>query len=395
MTKNFNIRHLSTEEGIKILHFLSNYAFTPTPPLPEFDSFAEHQKKHTHTTYYAVFEDETPQAIADVPTPMTQNLRGGFFKMGGVADVATHPAGRRKGYVRAMMRAIYQSLADDGYAVSCLYPFRESFYERLGYVTLTQVHKAIFKPEGLAPLLKKELPGRFELKSINEGFAEYRQFLERIQPRLHGMSLFQPPQEEATRDRKTWLVMAKHKGKIVGIMQYKLTDKMMDQTLKAYDFLYTEPLGKLLLLNWIARHIDQVSNVELWLPPGTASETLYTDITPDFGKVFVAPMGRVINLKKLSGMPIGPGAIRIGLTDEDCDWHCGVWFLSSDQGKLAVEKAQKADFDLTIQGLSALIYGVCDPNEFELRGWGNPNPEQQTILRKMFPPASPFIHAMY
>ncbi len=390
-----DIRHLSSKEGIKILHFLSNYAFAPTPPLPEFDSFAEHQKKHTHTSYYAVYEDETAQAIADIPTPMTQNIRGGLFKMGGVADVATHPASRRKGYVRSLMRRIYQDMAEDGFAVSCLYPFRESFYERLGYVTLTQVHKAIFKPEGLRPLLKKDLPGTFELKTISEGFDDYRQFLKKMQSHLHGMSLFQPPQKDSAEDRKTWLVMAKHQGDIVGIMQYKLTDKMMDQTLKAYDFLFSEPLGKLLLLNWIARHIDQVSNVELWLPPGLASETLYTDITPDFGKVFVAPMGRIINLERLGGMPVGAGEVQFVLTDSDCDWHCGKWSLSSDQGTLAIKKTETVDFSLTIQGLSALIYGVCDPGEFELRGWGSPNPDQQTTLRNMFPPASPFIHAMY
>lgn len=232
-------------------------------------------------------------------------------------------------------------MAEDSFAVSCLYSFRESFYERLGYVTLIQVHKALSNPEGLRPLLNKDLPRTFELSTIGEGFAAYRQFLEKMQPHLHGMSLFQPPQEASAKDRETGFLAAQHQGAIVGVMQYKLTDKMMDQTLKAYDSLFSEPLGKLLLLNWIARHIDWILNVELWLPSGLVSETLYTDITPDVGKVFVTPMGHIINLERLGGMPVGAGEVHFELKDSDCDWHCGKWSLSCDQGTLAIKKKQK------------------------------------------------------
>jgi len=39
----------------------------------------------------------------------------------------------------------------------CLYPFRESFYERLGYVTFPQPRTARFSPQALLPLLKVKL----------------------------------------------------------------------------------------------------------------------------------------------------------------------------------------------------------------------------------------------
>ena len=69
--------------------------------------------------------------------------------MGGVADVSTHPKARRKGYIRQLMRFIYEQLKNQGYVLSCLYPFRESFYERLGYVTFPQTRQAIIKTTDL------------------------------------------------------------------------------------------------------------------------------------------------------------------------------------------------------------------------------------------------------
>jgi hypothetical protein len=54
-----------------------------------------------------------------------------------------------------------------------------------------------------------------------------------------------------------------------------------------------------------------------------------------------------------------------------------------------------ADCDLTIQGLTSLIAGVHDPQDFPLRGWGNPDLDLQSSLREMFPRMNPFMHEMF
>ena len=65
------------------------------------------------------------------------------------------------------------------------------------------------------------------------------------------------------------------------------------------------------------------------------------------------------------------------------------------QAVLQVSKTAQADCELTIQGLSALVSGTHDPQDFPLRSWGNPDPELQAIQRRMFPRLCPFMHEMF
>lgn len=391
----FDIRHLPFDESVKILRFLSSYAFTPTPPMPDPEEFTEKMRKQPGLECYTVFEDDQPLAIACSPSPMTENIRGALFKMAGIANVATHPVGRRKGYVRALLRHIYRIFKEDGVAVSCLYPFQEAFYQRLGYITFPQTKRITFPPEKLRATLKLNLPGKVELLSMRDGYRVYQSYLKKLQKRTHGMATWDIPQDEALKDRTTWLAVAKQNDDVVGILQYRLSGKMMQQDMTAYDFFFSNALGKYLLLNWIARHIDQAASVILPLKPDQFGETLFTDLQPDIERFFVAPMGRVIDIRALENLPVGEGHIKVEITDADCDWNNGTWQLTSNNGSLTIVPAEGPDSHLTIQGLSALVYGVQDPEEFAYQGWGDPNEEQQSTLRSMFPPAIPFIHADY
>jgi hypothetical protein len=50
---------------------------------------------------------------------------------------------------------------------------------------------------------------------------------------------------------------------------------------------------------------------------------------------------------------------------------------------------------LSIQGVSALVYGAHDPADFYVRGWGDPSPKVQAAMREMFPPALAHLHEMF
>jgi predicted acetyltransferase len=388
------IRHLTLEESTPILHFLDNYAFFPSPPLPEFEEYARKIRQQKGAEFYAVFTDDGPQTVASL-RDLTQNVRGKLFRMVGIADVASHPAGRRKGYVRAILRHLFEVSRDEGYPVSCLYPFKESFYERFGYVTFPQVRKILFDPEALAPVLKMDHKGCVELVKFEDGYAEYREYLEGLQQITHGFARFSLPSPEMAKERETWLALARLQDKLVGLMQYNLKEKLMQQHLYAHDFLFSNAQGKFLLLDWIARHINQVSRAELVLHPSTRGELFFTDLRPEQKGLFVSPMGRVIDVERLEGLPVGPGEITIQVSDADGEWNNDIWRFAGEKDGLAIEKSANPDCHLTIQGLSALVYGVYSPDELNLRGWGNPDKQTQTILQQMFPHAVPFLHAMY
>ena len=98
---------------------------------------------------------------------------------------------------------------------------------------------------------------------------------------------------------------------------------------------------------------------------------------------------------KISGMEAGEGSFSARIIDPLCPWNEGTWNFSGREGRLQVSKASQVDCDLTIQGLTALIAGVHEPQDIPLRGWGNPDPEMQSSQRILFPPLVPYMHEMF
>ena len=131
-----------------------------------------------------------------------------------------------------------------------------------------------------------------------------------MQPNVHGMAVFTDSQKEsAAQSNRTWLLQARVDGEVVGMLGYSLKgDEMMNYTLRAPRFYYITSQGKYLLLEWIARHIDQAGKAEIWLPAYEQPNTWLADINPKLEPVFVAPMGRVLDIPKIEGMTIGPGS---------------------------------------------------------------------------------------
>jgi hypothetical protein len=62
---------------------------------------------------------------------------------------------------------------------------------------------------------------------------------------------------------------------------------------------------------------------------------------------------------------------------------------------LQVTRADEADCILSIQALTALVYGTHDPDDFAIRGWGNLSPAVQAIMRAMFHPMTSYLHEYF
>jgi GNAT superfamily N-acetyltransferase len=342
-----------------------------------------------------LFEDEEAVAITACPT-LTQNVRGKIFEMGGFAAISTHPKARRKGYIRQLMRYAYNRLADQDYVFSCLYPFRESFYQRLGYVTFPQSREAIFNAADLAALFKMDIRGEVELSLIGESYDVFYDYIRKMQSNIHGMGVFKDRQKQAAQANRSWLLQAKVDTELVGLLRYAIKgDEMMKYTLQIPYFYYSNAQGKYLLLEWIARHVDQAGNVRIWLPAYEQPNTWLADIRPKLEPVFVAPMGRVLDIAGIGGMEVGPGSFCAEVSDPDCPWNNSTWRFEEVNAKLAVSQTQSADCHLTVQGLTALLYGVNDPEDFIFRGWGNPRADVIDTMRSMFPAKLPYLHEQY
>ncbi|MBC8331223.1 MAG: GNAT family N-acetyltransferase [Anaerolineae bacterium] len=390
------IRQLSKQEAIDTLFDATTYAFNPSPPIREKAEWeARFANRVDHITVFAIYEGETPVATV-ASTPMIEQVRGKNFGMGGIFGVATYPEARRKGYIKQLLVHLMQNIRADQRPLATLYPFRESFYERMGFVNFPQPRKAIFNPADLAPLLKIELHGDVKRMLDSQGYDIYRQYVLEHRGRIHGMAVLEHPDPVPCGKERTWLAAACLNGEIVGVMLYKLEGEEVTKfKLNAQRFYYHKPEGRYLLLQWIAHHIDQANRAELWLPPYEQPETWFADMDTEFERIWIPPMGRVLDVAALRGMQTGPAEFCARVEDPLCAWNNGTWKFEGRGGILEVSPASDADCELSIQGLSALVYGTHAPADFAIRGWSNPSPEVQAAMQTIFPPKMPYLHEMF
>jgi predicted acetyltransferase len=390
------IRRMATEEMLEAMFPLASYALHPSPPFGNLEEWKEVLRQREGVTYLALFEDGA--AVATVAsTAMTQHVRGKNYDAGGVWGVVTHPAARRKGYCRRLMADLLAAGREAGQPLSCLYPFRESFYERLGYVTFPLPRTAKLTPSALLPLLEKDLGGEIELVLISDGYDTYRDYLHTLQRRMHGMAIFVHGQKAlAKKNNNFWLALARVGGELVGLMLYNLKGEEPTRfTLRAPRFYYHTSQGRYLLLQWIARHVDQAERVEISLPPFEHPETWLSDLQVTTESTLRAPMGRVADMAQIGGMHTGPGRFSARISDPLCPWNEGTWHFEMVDGRLQVGRTSQADCDLGGQALAALVYGTHDPGDFLFRGWGDPSAAVQATMRAMFPPMTPHLHEYF
>jgi predicted acetyltransferase len=394
MMTDITMRQVYGDELKDAIYKLGGYAFEPTPPMPNREEWDKYLDRLQLATCIALYKGDLPIAAA-ASTLMTQCVRGKLYAMGGIWGVASHPAYRRNGYVRQVMTQLFTTLRDDNTPLSCLYPFRESFYDRMGYVNLPQPRRAKFKSATLAPLLQWNLGGACELLPAADAFETYSAYIEVYQQRTHGMA---EPRIEIAELMKifneTWVVFARVDGEVVGTMVYTIKGEQGERTMYISLLYYDSPQARYLLLEWVARHIDQVNDVSIKVAPFELPETWLPDMQVETTSRR-SPMGRVIDMRNIGGMQTGTGRFTARIRDAQCPWNEGIFTFETVDGALCVREAEAPDCDLDVRALSALIYGSHDPVEFALRGWGSPSPEIQTAMRTMFPPMLAYLHAEF
>lgn len=389
---NLSIHQIQGQQMLDILYSLTQYSLHASPPLENREEWNSIVSGRKGVTCFAAYKNEKPVSVA-VSTAMTQNLRGKLFPASGVWGVSTDPAIRREGYCRKTIAALLQADRDAGKVFSNLYPFRESFYERMGYVAFPLEKVAKLSTSSLQPLLKLKLDGEIELKLIGDAFNDYRDYLKNMREHQHGMGIFDEGDHSAAKRNRFYVAIPRIQEKVEGLMVYRLTGNEVTKfNFVAIRFYYQTSKARYLMLNWIARHIDQANTAEIWLPAFENPELWYADLEVKVETAIRPSMTRILEIEKIGGMTVGKGSFSAKIIDPLCPWNEAIWRFESIEGKLQVSKVAEADCELTIQSLSALIAGTRDPQDFPIVGWGNPDPKLQSVMREMFPAAQPYLH---
>lgn len=391
------IRQVTAEERLATMFPLQTYAFMPSPWTEEAEEAYRGFTPYNSGTVSLVAEEDGETLAGVAALPMRQNLRGVVHPMAGIASVASHPSARRRGLVRTLMNELLRRMRDDGHPLSCLYPFKPSFYQQFGYVGLPRPRVASFAPAGLAHLVRAELPGTVTRQHIRDGYDDYRAFTVRLLAERHGFAVFPDYRAVSLRDTQPrWVAIARVDGDVVGAVTYRIERHGGD--LVADDMLTTGPMGRALLLQFFARHTDQVARVVVSVGVDDPAELWATDmaVTTEARVSFPgspAPMARVLSLEALQGLPVGTGGVTVQIVDDE--FLGGLYRLDGDGGRLVVVRGVNSEPDatLTAAGLSGLLYGVLDPVDVVVRGFGVVGADAAATLRSMFPRALPYLYA--
>ncbi|MEU3452581.1 GNAT family N-acetyltransferase [Micromonospora sp. NPDC006766] len=395
------IRRLAAEERLTHSFPIQAYAFEASPmTASRVDEFRAYLPYNAGNRTLVVEEDDVT-AAAVTAIPMRQNLRGSVLPMAGVAGVATHPLARRRGHVRALLHQLLDEMREEGHPLTALYPFRASFYERFGYVGLPARRTAVFSPADLASLLRAELPGEVVWERVGAGYQTWRTYTEHCLYERHGFAIFPDFRAVSLRDRDDrWLLTAVRDDRTVGAVTYRIDDHGGE--LIADDLLADDPYARASLLQFFARHVDQVERIRVHLPADELPELWLTDLAVQVeARVSrpgsAAPMARLLSLDALAGLPVGAGRVNVELVGDR--WLAGTHLLDGAAGRLEVLSGGSAaattvpTATLTAAGLSALAYGVLDPVEVAIRGLGDVPVDAATELRRLFPRALPYLFA--
>jgi hypothetical protein len=257
----------------------------------------------------------------------------------------------------------------------------------------------VFSPSCFADLLHAELPGEVTLEPATAGYEAYRAFTERLLAQQHGFSVLPAYRTAEVRDAgDRWVVMAWAGGEAVAAATYRISG--YSGVLAADDMLTAVPLGRALLLQFFARHIDQVSRVEVQVGAGELPELWATDMaavsqaTTSF-PASPAPMARVLSLGLLSGMAAGQERVTVEVAADP--FIGGVHVLDGRSGSLEITSGAgpSPEATLTAAGLSALVYGVLDPAELVVRGIGDIPAGAAARLHRLFPRQVPYLYARF
>jgi len=288
-------------------------------------------------------------------------------------------------------------------------PMKESFYEHFGFVPFCQWREVTAQLGQLSKIFNHKPEGTVERLELKSNYDIYDKLLKKTQLGIHGMMILPKHVRLAGREIHGYcLAVARDKNcQVIGAMVYQLKGKRRPTLFWVKEFHYVNEQGKYLLLYWMAVHKDRQLTIRLPVAPFEVAENWLTDFQirlssdPEYEH---SPMGRVVSVEKLSGIKLGiPCSEEFGITvsiqDTLCHWNHKTFHFSADQGNLRVVPSETApEVTITINALSALVYGTCDPTSFVYLGWAPKLDEAvSNKLRRLFPrPAHlPYLYSKF
>lgn len=284
--------------------------------------------------------------------PLTCYVRGQRLPIAGVGSVAVSPEHRRRGVGEACLRAALRELRQRGHHLSILYPFRSSYYRRLGYGVIEYVHQLAVSAANL-PLSDEArrvrrlmLPDRPAVEALYDRVAQQGHFAVLRGPDWWSRRLWGYPGD--------WVVYeGRRRGQIEGFLYYEVENSRgpFRLAIALNELVAATPDAHRGLVGHLATLRDQVEEIHFAAPLDHAWGSLLrtsqnlrpgAEIGPflDTGGVASGAMLRLTDVKgALELLPPaanGRGELVLEVSDPILPLNSRSWHVKSVDGRLRV-----------------------------------------------------------
>lgn len=277
---------------------------------------------------------------------MTCNVDGSHLPCAGVAAVGVVPEARRSGVGAALMTETLRLFREDGFVFSALYPFRETYYSRFGYVSCGG-RVRVTMPTDRFPKRRSTLPVRMIPGSEYE---QVRACFDSFCDRYNGSTR---RSNERWEDTDPYYVVG---DPIEGFIQIKLSGDFWTP-LNMADLVWTTERSYYALMEVL--HGLAINRTEAcWYEPtnGPHMHLLDHGVKLQIERLL---MYRTLNLEAalMAKRVTGSGSVSFNVTDEHLPVNSGCWKVDYSPSKCSVASGQSSSVTFSQSQLTQFILG--------------------------------------
>jgi predicted acetyltransferase len=317
--------------------------------------------------------------------PLEIWVRGQKIPMTGIGSVCVSPEHRRRGIADVMMRSTLRELRQKGRALSGLYAWRGSYYQKFGYGVAEYVHEISVSPSNLPEadesrwVRRSMLPDRPAVQALYDRIAQQGHFAAHRTQEWWNHRLWANPGD--------WIVYeGRRRGQIEGYLYYEVDHLngpfKLDVALT--EFVASTPAAHRGLVGYLATLSDQVHEIQFvapsdngWLQLMRSAQNLRpgADISvySDTGNVANGMMLRINDVKLgLEAFPVrssARGEVEFEISDPIVPQNSRVHRVKASEGHLTVRvqtgqarsRKRVPRLKLDIAMLGPLVAGTLSP----------------------------------
>lgn len=334
------------------------------------------QPDGTEEQYGAFLSQDGPPVASLVMNRKEVRFDGHIVKMAGVGGVATQPANRRGGAIRACMVQALRDFRDEGYALSHLYPFSTAYYRQFGFAPAGQSVRWTVKLRDLRGL--PEVGGTVRQLFPGDDLSPLREIYDRMYGDINFSCLRQVFDKGLEGDKplaaKRWVFVwydgdGVPGGLLVGTRNKDTLHCVPDFSSRDA-FLFTGPTALIGLLNFVrTAFIANFADIQFCVPAHMDLCGLLPELSGMDCRPALNGMARALDVETLLRLCRckGEGRLSLRVTDTILPENDGVFTLSFTPGaENRVERGGDPDLTLDVGDLAVLLGGARDVSSIPL-----------------------------